>query len=312
MSVKQKAPTAVLGARAIPSGLLYGLGAYGLWGLLPLYFTILVPAGPIEIVASRVIFSVVVCALLVALSRSWKALRSAFLSPKVLAALVLAAVLISINWLTYTYGVISGRAVEASLGYFINPLVSVLLGVLVFKERLRPMQWVAVSLGGAAVFVLTASYGQLPWIALTLACSFGSYGLVKKKIGGLVDAATSLTAETLILAPLAVTVMCALAAHQRLTIFENGPTHFWLLASGGLITAVPLLFFGAAARRLPMTTIGLLQYTTPILQFTIAITVLDERLSTERWIGFGVVWLALLALSADSIHHRWLVKNRRC
>jgi chloramphenicol-sensitive protein RarD len=302
MAVKQKTPAAALGARTNPSGLLYGLGAYGLWGLLPLYFTILAPADPIEIVASRVIFAVVVCALLVAVSRSWKALRSAFLSPKVLGTLILAAVLIAINWFTYTYGVISGKAVEASLGYFINPLVSVLLGVLVLRERLRLMQWVAVGLGGAAVLVLTTSYGQLPWIALTLAGSFGSYGLVKKKIGGRVDAHTSLTVETLVLAPMAVAVMCLLSTSQTLTLFEYGPSHFWLLASGGLITAVPLLFFGAAARRLPMTTIGLLQYTTPLLQFTIAISVLEEHLSTERWIGFSVVWLALLVFSADTIH----------
>jgi chloramphenicol-sensitive protein RarD len=219
MSVKQKAPTAASGARAIPSGLLYGLGAYGLWGLLPLHFMILAPAGPVEIVASRVIFSVVVCALLVALSRSWKAVQSAFLSPNVLAALVLAAVLIAINWLTYTYGVISGRAVEASLGYFINPLVSVLLGVLVLKERLRHMQWVAVSLGSAAVLVITSSYGQPPWIALTLACSFGSYGLVKKKVGGRIDSTTSLMVETLVLAPL---LPCSLGRCRHLH-FECQP-----------------------------------------------------------------------------------------
>jgi chloramphenicol-sensitive protein RarD len=278
---------------------MFGFGAYGLWGLLPLYFAALAPAGPVEIVAARVIFSLIVCALLVATTRSWPSLISAMRSPRTLAALALAAVLIAVNWLTYTYGVISGRAVESSLGYFINPLVSVLLGVLVFKERLRPLQWAAVALGAAAVVVLSISYGRLPWIALTLAFSFGSYGLVKKKIGTHVDAKTSLTVETVILTPLAAVVMAVLASGDGLTLFGYGAGHFWLLGAGGIITALPLLFFGAAARRLPMTTIGLLQYTTPLLQFVIAVTVLGEQLSAERWLGFGIVWLALLVLSVD-------------
>jgi len=260
VTVKQTSP---LGApSALPettAGLLFGVGAYGIWGLLPLYFATLAPAGPVEIVAARVVFSLIVCLALIMIARSWAALGSALRSPHVFGTLALAAVLIAVNWLMYTFGVISGRVVEASLGYFINPLVSVLLGVVVLRERLRPLQWIAVGMGGLAVIVLSVSYGQLPWIALTLAFSFGSYGLVKKKVGGRIDATTSLAVETIILAPLAAVVMVILESGNRLTLLEYGSGHFWLLAAGGIITAVPLLFFGAAARRLPLTTIGLLQ-----------------------------------------------------
>ena len=302
MTVKQGPPIgAQSAAPETTAGLLFGLGAYGIWGLLPLYFATLAPAGPIEIVAARVVFSLILCLGLFMISRSWGALGSALRSPHVLGTLALAAVLIAINWLMYTYGVISGRVVEASLGYFINPLVSVLLGVVVLKERLRPLQWTAVGIGGLAVVVLTVAYGQLPWIALTLAFSFGSYGLVKKKVGGRVDATTSLTVETVILSPLAALVMVILESGNQLTLLGYGFGHFWLLAAGGIITAVPLLFFGAAARRLPLTTIGLLQYTTPLLQFIIAITVFGDRLTPERWIGFGIVWLALILLSTDMV-----------
>lgn len=302
MTVKQTPPVGTPSASPeTTAGLLFGVGAYGIWGLLPLYFATLAPAGPIEIVAARVLFSLVVCMTLILVARSWASLISALRSSRVLGTLALAAVLIAINWLMYTYGVISGRVVEASLGYFINPLVSVLLGVIVLKERLRPLQWTAVGMGGLAVVVLTVAYGQLPWIALTLAFSFGSYGLVKKKVGGRVDATTSLTVETVILSPLAALVMVILESGNQLTLLGYGFGHFWLLAAGGIITAVPLLFFGAAARRLPLTTIGLLQYTTPLLQFIIAITVFGDRLTPERWIGFGIVWLALILLSTDMV-----------
>jgi chloramphenicol-sensitive protein RarD len=302
VTVKQTAPLAAGGAsQEVTAGLLFGVGAYGIWGLLPLYFATLAPASPIEIVAARVVFSLLVCIALIMIARSWRSLGSALRNAHILRALALAAVLIAVNWLMYTYGVISGRVVEAALGYFINPLVSVLLGVIVLKERLRPLQWTAVSMGGLAVVVLAVSYGQLPWIALTLALSFGSYGLVKKKVGGRVDATTSLTVETIILAPLAAVVMVILEAGSRLTLLEYGAWHFWLLAAGGIITAVPLLFFGAAARRLPLTTIGLLQYLTPLLQFIIAITVFGDRLPAERWIGFCIVWAALILLSTDML-----------
>lgn len=283
------------------AGVLFGIGAYGLWGLLPLYFFVLLPANAIEIVANRVVWSLVFCALLITATRSWPALVAAFRNRAVLGALCLAAFLIALNWLTYAYGVTSGQAVEASLGYFINPLVSVLLGVLVLKEKLRPLQWAAVGIGLVAVGVLTYSYGKLPWIALTLAFSFGLYGFVKKRVGSRVEAITSLSVETMVLAPLAAATMVYLAVTGTDTLTSQGAGHFWLLAASGVITAVPLLFFGAAARRLPMTTIGLLQYVAPLLQFILALLVFKEAMTVDRWIGFGVVWVALLVLTVDML-----------
>lgn len=283
------------------AGIAFGIGAYGLWGLLPVYFFVLQPAGAVEIVANRVVWSLIFCALLITVTRSWRALTGAFRDRSVFGTLTIAAVLIAVNWLTYTYGVTTGQAVEASLGYFINPLVSVLLGVFVLKEKLRPLQWAAVGIGFIAVGVLTMSYGKLPWIALTLAVSFGLYGFVKKRVGPKVDAVTSLSVETMVLTPLAAATMVWLGVSGTATLTSYGPGHFWLLLASGVITAVPLLFFGASARRLPMTTIGLLQYFAPILQFIVALVVFREAMTLERWIGFGVVWLALLVLTVDML-----------
>ncbi|WP_309107858.1 EamA family transporter RarD [Arthrobacter sp.] len=283
------------------AGILFGIGAYGLWGLLPIYFFVLQPAGAVEIVANRVVWSLIFCALLITVTRSWHGLISAFKNRSVFGTLGIAAGLIAVNWLTYTFGVTTGQAVEASLGYFINPIVSVLLGVFVLKETLRPLQWAAVGIGFVAVVVLTISYGKLPWIALTLAVSFGLYGFVKKRVGPRADAITSLTVETIVLAPLAAATMVFLAFTNTATLTNNGATHFWLLLSSGIITAVPLVFFGASARRLPMTSIGLLQYFAPVLQFVIALAVFQEAMTTGRWIGFGVVWLALLVLTVDML-----------
>lgn len=283
------------------AGVLFGIGAYGLWGLLPLYFYVLQPASAVEIVANRVVWSLLFCTLLITVTRTWRVLGAAFRNRSVLLTLAIAAGLIAVNWLTYTYGVTTGQAVEASLGYFINPLVSVLLGVFVLKETLRPLQWAAVVIGFIAVIVLTFSDGKLPWIALTLAVSFGLYGFVKKRVGPRVDAITSLTVETIVLAPLAAATMIFLAVSGSASLASHGAGHFWLLVSSGVITAVPLLFFGASARRLPMTTIGLLQYFAPVLQFIVALAVFHEAMTLDRWIGFGVVWLALLVLTVDML-----------
>ncbi|MFE4196593.1 EamA family transporter RarD [Paenarthrobacter sp. NPDC056912] len=283
------------------AGILFGIGAYGLWGLLPLYFFVLQPAGAIEIVANRIVWSLIFCALLITITRAWKVFGAALKDRSVFGPLALAAGLIAINWLTYTFGVTTGHAVETSLGYFINPLVSVLLGVFVLKEKLRPLQWAAVGIGFVAVGVLTFSYGQLPWIALILAFSFGLYGFVKKRVGPKVDALTSLSVETVVLTPFAAITMVVLGTSGVATLTALGPGHFWLLVASGVITAVPLLFFGASARRLPMTTIGLLQYFAPILQFVVALTVFNETMTTARWIGFCVVWLALVLLTIDML-----------
>ena len=251
--------------------------------------------------ANRVVWSLLFCVLLITVTRSWRVLAAAFRNRTVIGPLSIAAALIAVNWLTYTYGVTTGQAVEASLGYFINPLVSVLLGVFVLKEKLRPLQWAAVGIGFIAVGVLTVSYGKLPWIALTLALSFGLYGFVKKRVGPRADAITSLSVETIVLAPLAAATMIVLAVSGAASLASNGAGHFWLLAASGVITAVPLLFFGASARRLPMTTIGLLQYFAPVLQFIVALVVFKETMTLDRWIGFGVVWLALLVLTVDML-----------
>ncbi|MBT1001205.1 EamA family transporter RarD [Paenarthrobacter sp. DKR-5] len=300
-STTAERPTAAPARSESATGIIFGIGAYGLWGLLPLYFLVLKPAGAVEIVANRVVWSLIFCALLITVTRAWSPLLSVLRDRRIFATLAVAAALIAVNWLTYTWGVTNGHAIETSLGYFINPLVSVLLGVLVLKERLRPLQWAAVGIGFVAVIVLTVAYGQLPWIALTLAFSFGLYGFVKKRVGPRVDAASSLTVETIVLTPAAVVVMGVLMAQGQATVTTAGAGHFWLMAASGVVTAVPLLFFGASARRLPMTTIGLLQYVAPLLQFTIATVILHEQMGPERWVGFGIVWLALIVLTADML-----------
>lgn len=280
-------------------GLLFGVGAYVLWGLLPLYFMVLVPAGAVEIVASRIVFSLVFCAALLTFMRAWKTLGAAARNLRLVGTLGGAAALIAVNWLTYAWAVLNEHAVEAALGYFINPLVSVLLGVIVFREKLRPLQWVAMGVGLIAVLVLALAYGAVPWIALMLAFSFGSYGLVKKGVGGRVDAISSLTIETAVLTPVAAAVLVWMSLNGTATILSNGSAHFWLLAASGVVTAVPLIFFGAAARRLPLSTVGMLQYLAPTLQFIIALAVFKEVMPPERWAGFGLVWLALVILTVD-------------
>ncbi|WP_434993494.1 EamA family transporter RarD [Arthrobacter sp. Ld5] len=283
------------------TGILFGIGAYGLWGLLPLYFLVLAPAGPVEIVANRVLWSLIFCALLLTALRSWRPVLTALRTPRIVGTLTVAALLIAVNWLVYTYGVTTGQAIEAALGYFINPIVSVLLGVVVLREKLRPLQWTAIGMGVLAVIVLAVGYGAVPWIALTLAFSFGLYGFTKKKVGSRVDAISSLSIETVVLAPIALAVMLWLGSTGAATLTTEGAGHFWIMAASGVITAVPLIFFGAAARRLPLTTIGLLQYLAPVLQFLLALLVLGEEMPFERWIGFSLVWVGLILLTVDML-----------
>ncbi|MEE1621240.1 EamA family transporter RarD [Zafaria sp. J156] len=281
------------------AGLLFGLGAYGLWGLLPLYFLTIATASPAEIVANRVLWSLVFCALLLTLTRAWADLGVLLRDKASMLRLSAAAVLIAVNWLTYTFAVLGGHAVEASLGYFITPLVSTALGVVLLKERLNRLQWTAMGFGLAAVLVLTFAYGSVPVIALVLAFSFGLYGFVKNRVGRTASAVTGLTVETLVLTLPALGFMAFLLAQGGATLVSTGPAHFWLMAASGIITAVPLLFFGAAARRLPLTLIGTLQYLAPVLQFILALTVFGEHMPLERWIGFGLVWVAIVLLTAD-------------
>lgn len=283
------------------AGFLYGFGAYGIWGLLPLYFVLLLPATAYEIVSMRVLFSVLFCLILLALTRSLGTLLQLFRDGKAVIALLIAGVLIATNWLLYVVATTTGHTLEASLGYFINPIVAVLLGVIVLREKLRPLQWAAIIVGFLAVLVMSVFYGSVPWLSLALAFSFGFYGLVKSTIGGRYPALVTLTGETAAIAPLALAAVVFLNSEGQITIFSEGAGHFWLLASSGIITAVPLLLFGSAAARLPLSTVGMIQYVAPIGQFILALTVLHESMPLERWIGFGIVWCAVLLMVLDAV-----------
>jgi chloramphenicol-sensitive protein RarD len=284
-----------------PRGVLYGVGAYGLWGVFPLYFRLLERSGALEVVVHRVLWSLVVCLAVVAATRGWHDLRSTLAEPRRVAALGVGATLLALNWGVYVYAVNSGQVVEASLGYFINPLVTVLLGVLVLRERLRPWQWAAVGIGAAAVAVLTVAHGRPPLIALTLALSFGLYGLIKNRVGAGVGAVASLTTETVVLALPAGIVLTWLEGTGNGHFTQNPPWQGLLLASVGVATVVPLLFFAASARRVPLSTLGLLQYLTPILQLMCGVLLLGEHMPAARWAGFALVWVALVVLTVDML-----------
>ncbi len=289
--------------------MLFAFAAYGFWGFMPIYFLVLAPAGPFEIVAWRVLFSVIFCALIILVMRSWGALRRLLRDRRTMLTLGLAGVLVFINWQVYVIAVVSGRVNEAALGYFINPIVTVLLGVIVLHERLRVTQWVAVGVSGVAVIVLAVNYGSFPWISLALAFSFGLYGLAKKRVGPRVDAVTGLAVETAWLTPIAIVQLVFVGATTGVVFGTAGVANTVLLAAAGIVTSVPLLLFAAAARRLPLIVIGFVQYLTPILQFLIGTFILHEAMPLERWIGFSLVWLALVILSTDMVHHTRSVRR---
>jgi chloramphenicol-sensitive protein RarD len=282
-------------------GMLYGVAAYVMWGFLPLYFLTIATSSPVEIVAARVVFSLVLCALLLTLTRTWASFIKVFTTPRLSLTLGLASALIAVNWLTYTFAVLGGNTAEGSLGYFINPLVSTALGVLVLKERLTRLQWAAMGIALLAVVVLAVGYGQIPWISLLLAFSFGFYGLVKNRLGKQVGALEGLTTETAWLTPVALVVLAIMGAQGSLTLFSQGAGHFWLLAASGIATAVPLLAFAAAASRLPLTTIAMLQYIAPTMLFFMAVFVLHEPMPPQRLAGFCLVWVAVLLLIVDAL-----------
>lgn len=278
------------------------MAAYTLWGLFPLYWTLLEPAGAIEILAHRVLWSLVTVVLVMVALRRTRIVLAAFADPRTRWLLLLAAAVISANWGGYIWGVNNGRVVETSLGYFINPLVTVLMGVVVLGERLRRVQWYAVGLAAVAVVVLTVDYGRPPWVAFVLALSFATYGLAKKKAG--VDAVESLTIETLYIGPVAAAYVAWLAWQGQAEFAHNGAGHTWLMVSTGIVTVIPLLCFGAAAIRVSMVTIGLLQYIAPILQFALGVLWFDEAMPASRWIGFVLVWVALVVFTVDAARHR--------
>ncbi len=282
-------------------GLAAGFAAYLLWGAMPLYFPLLDPAAPLEIIAHRVVWSLVFCVLLLAVTRTIPQLGAVLRDRRLLLPLSLGAVLVAVNWSIYVWAVLEDRVLDAALGYFINPVVTVLLAVLVLRERLRPLQWVAISLGLVAVVVLTVGVGHVPWVSLALAFSFGLYSLVKNRVGGRVAAAPGLAAETLVLTPLAVGYLVYLQAQGENTMTTHGTGHVLALASAGIVTAVPLLLFAASARRVPLRVVGLLQYLTPVLQFLVGLLVFNETMPVARWVGFVLVWAALILLTTDGL-----------
>lgn len=283
------------------TGLVYAITAYVMWGLLPIFFLALVPAGAIEIVAWRVIFSLFFCAAILTVTRTWPKLVAIAKQPRLLVLLGLAAGLILLNWIVYVFATLSGHVVEGSLGYFINPIVTVLLGVFVLREKLRPAQWVAVGIAAIAVLVLAIGYGQFPWISLVLAFSFGFYGFVKKWVGPRVDAVSGLTLETAWLIPAAVVMLWIVSVGDGIVLGTAGLGNTLLLISAGVVTAVPLLLFAASSRRLPLIWIGLTQFLTPVLQFSFSAFVMGEPMPPERWVGFVLVWIALVILMSDMV-----------
>jgi chloramphenicol-sensitive protein RarD len=280
------------------SGYVYGVIAYVLWGFFPLYWRLLRPSTPVEILAHRIVWSLVFVLGVVAVQRSWRRLRG-LLRPRTLLTIGLASVLIGINWGTYIYGVNADRVVETSLGYFINPLVTVLLGVVVLRERLTAAQWIAIGVGTVAVGVLTVDYGHIPVVALVLSASFGLYGLVKKRLQ--VPAADGLALESGLLAVPAAGFLMVLAGTGDSSFGTVSALHTALLVASGVVTAIPLLAFAGAANRIPLSALGLLQYLAPILQLACGVLILHEPMPPARLFGFGLVWVALAIFTWDGV-----------
>lgn len=287
-------------------GLLFGVSAYSLWGAFPLYWPLLEPANPLEIVSHRAVWTLVFCFIVLAATRALSSTLSTLKRPEIVVKLFLTSLLISINWLVYIWATNNGHVVEASLGYYINPLIIIGFGVILLKEKMRSLQWVAVVIATSGVLVLTIDYGRLPWIAFALAISWGSYGLIKKQLG--LGALEGLAIETFI---------SAFFYLGYLIYIGNQGTgqfgHHWgltlLLMSAGAVTAIPLLLFNGSATRLPFTTIGLLQYITPTLQFSVGVWIRHEDMPTARWVGFLIIWVALTTLAVDLVRSGRTVNN---
>ncbi len=278
-------------------GVAAAIGAYSIWGLFPAFWPLLAPAAPVEVLAHRIMWTAVLMVVVISATRGWRQLRA--LRPRGWGMVAAAGALITVNWGLYIYAVLAGHVVEAALGYFVSPLVSVLLGVVVLRERLRAIQWVAVGLGAVAVVVIAIEAGRLPWIALGLAGSFGVYGLLKSMIP--LSATAGVAAEALVLAPFAVAVVAVYEVSGAGTLTGHGVGHVLLLMVTGPVTAVPLMLYGAAARRVPLSTIGVLMYLNPILQFLWGVLVVGEAMPPTRWIGFVLVWIALVVFTVDLV-----------
>ncbi|HEX9838753.1 MAG TPA: EamA family transporter RarD [Anaerolineales bacterium] len=279
-------------------GILNGIAAYALWGFFPIYWKLLQQVPASQVIGHRIGWSFILLIAFIWLTKQWKDFRSAALTSKNIVIYSIAAVLLTINWLVYVWGVNAGFIVETSLGYFINPLLSVLLGVIFLRERLRPVQWIPVALAAAGVLYLTLAYGRLPWIALTLAFTFGFYGFVKKlaPLGSLYG----LTLETGIVFPVALIYLAVVEFTNTGAFLHDIALIDILLIGAGLVTTIPLLMFASAAKQIPLTVVGILQYIAPTLQFLIGVLIYHEPFDQSRLVGFGLVWLALIIFSAES------------
>lgn len=280
------------------TGLLFGVAAYTFWGAFPLYWPLLQPATPVEIVSHRAVWSLFFCLIALGLSKQVKSTYALLKNPRVFFRLLLAAALVSVNWIVYIWAVNHGHVVESALGYYINPLIIIAFGVIALREKMRALQWTAVGFGAIGVLVLTIDYGRLPWIALTLAISWGSYGLVKKQLN--LGALEGLAIETLLTLPFYGGYLIYIGLNGT-GVLGSSLGLSLLLIGAGIVTAIPLLLFNGSTTRLPFTIIGLLQYITPTLQFSIGVWMRHEAMPTARWIGFLIIWAALVTLGIDLI-----------
>ena len=296
-------------ARRTRSGLLFGLAAYGLWGVMPIYFKYLKAVPSIDIVAHRVVWSLGVLAIIVTVARAWDEVRAAIRNRRMLAMLFLTALLIGTNWLLYVYAINSGHILAGSLGYYLNPLANILLGRFILKEQLSKLQWAAVGIAAAGIGVLVAGALGTLWISLTLCFSFATYGLLRKMIS--VEALAGLTVETGLLFPIALTWLLLGGAEGRPMFGMNG-SESGLLVAAGIVSTVPLLCFTAAARRLAYSTVGMLQFIAPTLQFLLAVVIYDEPFTRAHAIAFGCIWTALLLYLGSMIRDRRASQQREC
>lgn len=285
------------------TGLSFGISAYLIWGSFPLIITAASFANPFEVVVWRVVFGFLFAALLVSVTRTWRQIVDLIRSPKKLGWVAVASLFIFINWSVYVVAVATSNVLETSLGYFINPLITVLFAVVFLKEKLRPGQWVALGIGLVAVIILTFDYGRPPWIALVLAISFGTYSLAKNRVGGKIRALQSFTIESGLVLPFAFVQLWVVSMFSPIMIF-SGPLEATILISFGILTAIPLILFGAAASRIKLSTIGFIQYLTPVLQFSVGYFILGEPMPPVRWIGFALVWISLVVLTSDALRRR--------
>jgi chloramphenicol-sensitive protein RarD len=277
-------------------GLLFGVSAYTLWGLFPLYWPLLKPANPLEIVSHRAVWTVVFCVIILAITKSLKTTLATFKRKHVALKLFSTSILISINWLVYIWATNNGHVVEASLGYYINPVIIIAMGVIFLQEKMHKLQWISIAIASTGVLILTIDYGRLPWIAIALALSWGSYGFIKKTLG--LGALEGLAIETMISSIPYLGYLIFLGANGK-GQFGHGILITILIISAGAVTAIPLLLFNGATTRLPFTIIGLLQYITPTLQFALGVWVLHENMPIARWAGFVIIWIALVVLATD-------------